>query len=113
LKRYWLAIIPVGLTLFLVFLIFVPVIRFNGMCAKGGGCLNLTEYDSISLVFGGWGVGVERGAYNLVHVGYYICGGFGKCPLVNAPYALFWIGVGLLALVDLLSAVLVLRNLTG
>jgi len=107
LKRRWLAVIPVSLTLLLVFIIFVPVIQLNGMCAKGSGCVNIVQYDSISLVFGGWGVGVQRGAINLVHVGFYICGGFGKCPPTSGPYVSFWTGVGLLALADLVSVVLI------
>lgn len=109
-KTRWLATIPVGLTLLLVFIIFVPALQ-GGTHTEDS--LNIVQYESISYAYGGWGALFQTGV-NWYDVNGWVC----SCP-PNAteccvpPFGgIVWTVVGLLSLADLLSIVVITRRLT-
>ncbi len=117
-KTYWLAAIPVSLTLLLVFIIFVPVIRepSNGIWTDCNGqiCVsNIVQYESISYAYGAWGAVFHTGV-NWYYVSGWVC--YCTINATNccvAPFAgIIWPVVGLLFLADLLSIVVITRRLT-
>lgn len=116
------AAVPLGLTVLLVFAIFVPVVPSQGggsmtECSPHGCITDIAQYESVSYAYGGWGAIFQTGV-NWYFANGWVC----SCPAETAghvvqccvpPFAgVVWPAMGLLALADLVSLAVIALNLT-
>ena len=114
-ERWLFAAVPVGLTLLLAFILFVPVVLAPGdgtmtECNPQTCVVGIQQYESVSYAYGGWGAVFQTGV-NWYRVDGWVC----MCPAEVSghivpccvpPYGwLIWSVVWLLAGADLVGVV--------